>query len=680
MAEAATAPVPEAPSRTAGGVVYLRDRYVIDSTAALPELDTPSAKAFHCEDRREPGRRLFALICTPGLPPRTDAMALLKGCTIRGVMPLVEYDVAFWPPLGQRVMIVIYDRPLGGRVADLVASGDARITEYDLPKKVIDPLAAGLHGLWGMGIAHRSVRPNNLFFYDAERQDIVLGDCVTVPPGFDQPTVFEPIERGLASPGGRGMGDVLDDTYALGISIVFLMVGQNPVAKLSEDELFTAKMEHGTYATLTGGMRIPLSLLEPLRGMLCDDEEERWRLDQIDLWLDGRKLTPIQRKPPPRADQPFNFAGRAHVSPRTLARAFSLHVPEAAAAIRDSSLDVWLRTHLKDVDKADRIKFIAEQAKSSQAGAFGGDDVLVCRVIMILDPRGPVRYKGFHFMPEAFGPALAVELLRRGDAQVPAEALSRDLTGAWFNLPGNSSTETAGIASALQKVRSFLPINDPGYGVERCLYELTRSMPCQSPIVIEDYVVKIEELLPALDRAASRVDLKTRPIDRHVAAFVAARFEQDIEPHLRALASPRIETSLIGMLSLLAYLQWKLRIENLLGLSSWVGGLLGPAINTYHSRTTRREIEREIPRLVRQGSLPELFDLIDNADKRRTDNDGYATARAEFMAAESEAREIEGNSPERVAMMRRKGHQTAAMSSLLLSIFIVTVTLLLGAF
>lgn len=283
-------------------------------------------------------------------------------------------------------------------------------------------------------------------------------------------------------------------------------------------------------------------------------------------------------------------------------------------------------------------------------------------------------------MPEGFGSALAVELLRRGDAQIPAEVLNRDLIGAWYSTPGNSSSETAATASTLQNVRSFLQVNDPGYGIERCLYELNPSLPCQSSIVLEDYVVKIEELLPALDRAASRVDLKTRPIDRHIAAFIAARFDQDIDPHLRAIASPRIETSLIGVLSLLAYLQWKLRIENLLGLSSWVGGLLGPAINTYHSRTTRREIEREIPRLVRQGSLPEMFDLIDNADKRRADNDGYAAARAEFMAAESEAREIEGNSPERIALMRRKGHQAAAMSSLLLSMFILTVTLMLGAF
>jgi hypothetical protein len=291
-----------------------------------------------------------------------------------------------------------------------------------------------------------------------------------------------------------------------------------------------------------------------------------------------------------------------------------------------------------------------------------------------------VRYKGFSFLPEGFGAALAVEFLRRGDAQIPAETLQRDLPSQWLAIPDNVQPESVPLSKLLAQMRTFLQINDPGYGIERCLYELNPSLPCQSPLVIQDYVVKIEELLPALDRAASRSDTKVRPMDRHIAAFVAARFNQDIDPHLRALAAPKVETSLIGMLSLLAYLQWKLRSPGLFGLSSWLGGLLGPAINTYHSRTTRRDIEREIPRLVRQGSLPELFDLIDNAEKRKKDNEGYAAARAEYVAAEAEARGIETKSPERMALTERKAQQTAATTSIIMSMFIIMMTFLVSAF
>ncbi|MGB0671030.1 MAG: hypothetical protein ACPGNT_06000, partial [Rhodospirillales bacterium] len=214
---------------------------------------------------------------------------------------------------------------------------------------------------------------------------------------------------------------------------------------------------------------------------------------------------------------------------------------------------------------------------------------------------------------------------------------------------------------------------DPGYGMERVLYELNPSLPCQSPLVAKRFVVRIQDLLPALEEAAKKADSKTRPVDRHIAAFVAARFNQDIDPHLRALAQPDEETQTIGLLSLLAFLQWRLKTDPLYGLTSWVGGLLGPAINTYHSRTRRRDIEREIPKLVRQGSLPELFDLIDNAEKRRQDNTEYAEAMTEFHKAEREIREIETSDAARSNTAERMGQQAASVTSIVLTFIVIVV-------
>ena len=230
------------------------------------------------------------------------------------------------------------------------------------------------------------------------------------------------------------------------------------------------------------------------------------------------------------------------------------------------------------------------------------------------------------------------------------------------------------------RLRSFLNIRDMGYGFERCLYEINPSMPCQSPLLLKDYVIDIEDLLPALDGAANRVDTKNKPMDRHIAAFIAARFEEDIHPHLKAVAAPNEETATIGMLSLLAFLQWRLRINTLFGLSSWVGGLLGPAINTYHSRITRREIEKEIPRLVRKGSLPELFDLIDNAENRKTDAQGYIVNCAEYMAAEREVQDIEGTGAERQTKAERTGKQASAVISILMAMMVMSILLITEMF
>jgi hypothetical protein len=652
-------------------VGVLRDRYSIRTSAPLPALDSPSSKAYETEDRRDPGRRLFALICTPGMPARAATMESLKGFNCRGLLPLVDHGPIYWPPLGRMCMAVIFERPMGGRLSDLLASGTYAISEYEIAKRVANPMLAALHGLTGRGIAHRQIRPSNMFFMDEGREDLVLGECVTSPPGFDQPVAFEPIERGLAGPGGRGEGEVRDDVYSFGASLVAIMLGTSFMPKASDNDILNAKIEQGSFAALIGGARIVVTMIEPLRSMLTDDVAERWSLEQLDRWQDGQKLPPIQRRPLAKTDVTFMFAGRGHITARTVARSMTQNTAEAAKMLRTQDIENWVRRALGDADMADRIKQVLDMAKANPNSPANSDEMIVAKVAMCLDPKGPIRYRGFAYMPDGFGAALAVEMMRGGDIQAAADTILREFPGAWYNHPANFGPDTPFALKSYGEVRGYLQNSDPGFGIERCLYELNLTLPCQSPLIAEEYVARIEDLLPALDRAASRTDPKTRPVDRHIAAFVAAHFDQDVQPHLKAMASPRMETSLIGMLSLLAVVQWRQKLDGLLGLAGWIGGLLGPAINTYHSRTTRRDIARDLPRLVRQGSLPELFDLIDNADKRRLDLEGYTAAKAEFESAGTEILKIEGTESQGARGALVKGQQTAAGISMIVGFLIV---------
>ena len=81
------------------GPVLLRERYLIDSGQPIVELDTPSAKAYVVEDRRDLRSQLYGLVCTPGLPVRLNAIKLLKTGHVDNVLPLIEWDtvMAQWP-------------------------------------------------------------------------------------------------------------------------------------------------------------------------------------------------------------------------------------------------------------------------------------------------------------------------------------------------------------------------------------------------------------------------------------------------------------------------------------------------------------------------------------------------------------------------------------------------------
>ena len=66
--------------------MLLRDRYLIDLSTRIPELDQPSAKAYAVEDRRDLTHKIFALACTPGLPARMDAIKAMQGLRYRRIL------------------------------------------------------------------------------------------------------------------------------------------------------------------------------------------------------------------------------------------------------------------------------------------------------------------------------------------------------------------------------------------------------------------------------------------------------------------------------------------------------------------------------------------------------------------------------------------------------------------
>src|SRR3546814_8436095 len=84
-----------------------------------------------------------------------------------------------------------------------------------------------------------------------------------------------------------GYGGPEDDYYALGVLVLVLLCGGNPVPGLSEHELVEAKISKGSYAALVGETRLSLPMVEVLRGLLCDNPEERWRQDRTSTRLNS---------------------------------------------------------------------------------------------------------------------------------------------------------------------------------------------------------------------------------------------------------------------------------------------------------------------------------------------------------------------------------------------------------
>jgi len=151
-------------SRGSGTPVVLNNRYHVFPANPLPAFNSPQAPAFVAEDRRDPAARLFALICDPSL------------------LTLIDWGVVEWPLARRSCVLAVYEEPLGGRLTPDSRGRFDPVREHDVLKKVIQPFATAIKKFSDRELTHRGIRLNNVFFSDAARQQLVIGECVTAPP------------------------------------------------------------------------------------------------------------------------------------------------------------------------------------------------------------------------------------------------------------------------------------------------------------------------------------------------------------------------------------------------------------------------------------------------------------------------------------------------------------------
>jgi hypothetical protein len=167
-------------------------------------------------------------------------------------------------------------------------------------------------------------------------------------------------------------------------------------------------------------------------------------------------------------------------------------------------------------------------------------------------------------------------------------------------------------------------------------------------------------VLPALDAVSKTTNTKVWPIDRHIAAFLRARYAKGTGSQIDAMNDPRPDRATIGMLSVLAIVQWRLGPETLYGLAHWIGGLMAPVLNSYQNRNKRKEIEKELPKLIRKGNLAEIFNYLDNPEERQKDAEGFAWAKADYAASEKLVYDLEHGQVDRQESAILTGRQAGA--------------------
>lgn len=609
------------PAISTARIVDVKDRYQIDSGKPLPEFDSQPAVAYACSHKRDSKRTLYALVCDPKLPPRFDVVGILRRIDHRNLLRALDWDVVDWPPEGRRCPVIILERPIGKRVMPSLETAIAPVQEERVTRNFIEPVCEILREMHALGTHHRMIRPDNLFWMSDDEREILIGECFSAPAGITSPIVYETLECSLASAAGRGEGGSENDLYAVGVTILALLTGQSPLMGKSDDEVIRMKLSVGSYAAMVQNHRVSLTMMEPLRGLLNDHPDERWTIEELSLWLNGRRLSPKQQAMPTKGSRALTIAGRDLTTAREIAHAMHRNWDQAIALVNSGALDTWLRRSLGEDDRVEAVNL---------AKSIGGDNVdrLVARVLIALDPDGPIRLREFSATLEGISCLIGAFPEDQQARQLFSQVISFGLVNFWLDQQRGLQAGHVRHMNRLDKVKPILNQTGLGFGMERVIYELNGGLPCMSPQFERDFVATIEHVLPAIERICASEDRPQRLIDRHIAAFLGTNFKRAIGGELRDIdRAADEEEGRIAQVRILANLQDALhRNVNFTHLCTFCAALLEPAVERFHSRDRRKQVRSRLRKTAKSGRLKDLLDIIDDSQEVAQDQNAFDKA------------------------------------------------------
>ncbi len=658
--------------------VALGSRIEIFPAQPLPELNSLNGQAFAARYRADAASSLYAIICPPGLPPRIDEVTPMRTVDNPGVLRLIDAGVVAWSG-GARAYALVYQRPVAPRMMNALTDTHQMLSEDSINHQFITPMIGGLIALAHSGIVHNAIRPTNIFWRIGNSAQPQIGECLSAPAGLGQPVLFEPIERSLALPLGRGTGIHADDCYAFGVTLAILVMGHNPLAALGDQEIIDLKMNRGSFATIIGNQRLSPPHIEILRGLLADDARQRWSASDLEQWQSGRRMTPKSSDSGRRAARHFDFLGKDYWQVRPLAVALSSNVSEAAKIIDSESLHKWLRRAMNDDERANDVTSVVNDLKQNGKTA-NYEDQLVARVCIALDHSAPIRYRGLSMMPMGIASLLAEAAINGNNISILADIISTQLVSLWIEMQKDSKIDFASTGQLFDRMRGLIDKTSFGNGIERITYEANQGLPCLSPAIRSQYVTTSKMLLPALEQVAAGGNRPREPMDRHIAAFLIVRDRRG-ESQLGSMSLP--EGSLrrgLALLTVLAELQTRNGPENLPHLAAWLAPIAEPALHRFISKTLRDVIQKQLKDAVTNGDLAKMLRLVDDSKRIDYDRRDFTAARMLYLNIQKEIAALESKTRNRDSVVLGAGKPMAASISSFIAIILICAAIIRALF
>lgn len=659
---------PSAPPVATGSedIALFKNDIEIFCRKRLPQLDRGPVKAYAAQSPRAT-TPYYALVCEPHLVPRIRTAPKLAAIINPSVVRLIGAGVVYWPPAKAQRYVFLYENNMGQPLVDKDTGGGLGWKPERVIQAVVKPMVGALLDMRDKDLIHGSISPYNMFIGGTQGNErVVVGECLSSPLGFIQPAVFETIERAMCDPMAKGFGSISDDLYAFGVTLCFLMRTRDPMEGMSADAIIRHKLEIGSYAALTGKDRFTGNILELLRGLLYDDRDQRWTLDEIEAWDGGQRLSPKQSTRKVKAPRPVHFMDERYFRPVQLAMDLEKNPAEAVQLIDSGALEQWLTRSLDDKQVTTRFEQAVEGAQDQGRGP-GYAEKLLSRVSVALDPDAPLRFAGMHVHPEGLPNKLHAAFYEKKSLQEYVELLNNNTVMFWLNNQTDIRIDVGGMISRYDGCRSFLRQTQMGYGIERGLYFLCPEGQCLSEKLRNYYVLTPEDLMFAFEDMAERPNRPELFIDRHIAAFLSVKDRRMIDPFIQELNAAEPFKKILGNIKTLATIQKRSNMEMFPGITRWIAAILDPVYARLHDREMRDKLRKKMDKLKEVGDITRIAVILDNPDMISRDISAFRQAMQEYHDLREEYTTLEHKMRKSDTYGKDTGREVAAIVSCILA-------------
>jgi hypothetical protein len=670
------APAPSAVPAPAGNITTLGNDIEILCDHPMPHLNSGELEAYAA--RLSSGKACFAILCENFLVPRTFLTSKFSQLANTNIVRVIASGVVYWPPQGRQRYVFVYEDTLGNPILPASQPQALALKHERLMNGILKPLVILMLELRDADLVHGGIRASNLFDGNAANYDqIMLGESLSAPPTYHQPSIYMPIEKAMTPAYARGVSTFSDDVFALGVTLLTLMRKEDPLVSMREEDILRQRIENGTYGFFTSHQRNTGPLMELLRGLLHDDWQQRWTIEEVLAWMDGKRLGPKKgRMSRAKAVRAYEYENLKIIRPESFAYELQFNPKVAKDTIQSDAFETWVQRSLGN----DRITTDFQDAKQS-AHIHGKDngyaDRLLSKTMNILYNDTPIIYKNLKVMPEGIG-YLAAYLFGSGENISSFEELIQfNMVGFWTKLAEESEIDVQNIKQRFESAQVNSAQKKLGFGPEGNLYFLCPECPCLSPVFKNYYVKSPEDLLLALEDICSKTHKTEGFIDRHISGFLMGRDRKVIERELLGLNSSDVLTSKQAILRIFANIQDRAKLKGLPHLTKALLLYISPLLERYHDRTKKEEIKKIAENIADNGNLSKLAALISDKKIKRSDKAEFIKALQEYKNIRQEYVELSNQLDNNKHFGYGTGYEIAAIiSGLIAGIVILATTFL----